>query len=174
MCDTFKLLFQTIALAVEFLVIIAANTITIVVFWKLRSVLKRTYYLLINLTVADLAVGFAGIVVMTSYILKLLNSTRDITWDRYIPMDVFSGTASLTSLLVIAGERFLAIVFPFRHRVLTKRFYMKCIAGVWITSILMAAIVLLPMVFDIPVGVTISRATLGSSTIVCLIVICSL
>lgn len=122
MCKTAELFLWIAISAVEFLVIIGGNTITFFAFWKLRSVLKRTYYLLINLTIADVTVGLGVIRLMTSNILRF-QTNEDTRYDRYIALDIFSGTASMTSLLLIAVERFFAIVFPFRHRVLTKRVY---------------------------------------------------
>ncbi|KAJ7381093.1 hypothetical protein OS493_004691 [Desmophyllum pertusum] len=173
MCNTAELLTWNVVFAVEFLVIIAGNIITIIVFWKLRFVLKRTYYLLINLTIADLTVGLGVVKIVTSNMLKL-ETTEDTRWAKFIAMDVFSGTASLTSLLLVAVERFYAIVFPFRHRILTKRIYMKCIAGVWMTSVLITAITLMPDFFFNSGLAGISRWTLASFTIFCLIVICCL
>jgi len=46
------------AAILESLIIIVRNIITIFVFWKHRNRLKRTCFLLINLAVADLFVGF--------------------------------------------------------------------------------------------------------------------
>lgn len=52
-----ELIIWTIAFAVESLAIIVGNSVTIAVFWKQRLTLKRTRYLLINLSVADLLIG---------------------------------------------------------------------------------------------------------------------
>ena len=173
MCNTAELFLWIAVFAVEFLVIIGGNTITIFVFWKLRSVLKRTYYLLINLTIADVTVGLGVIKLTTSNILRL-QTNEDSRWDRYIAMDIFSGTASITSLLLITVERFLAIVFPFRHRLLTKRVYVCFIAGVWITSVLITMITTMPEVFRNSILASISRLILASFTVICLIGICSM
>lgn len=54
--NTELILWMTV-FSLESLAIIVGNTISIVVFWKQRSTLKRTSYLLINLSVADLMVG---------------------------------------------------------------------------------------------------------------------
>ena len=55
----------------------------------------------------------------------------------------------MTSLLLIAVERSLAIVSPFRHRVLTKRVYGYCIARVWITYALITMITTMPELSEI-------------------------
>lgn len=124
------------------------NIITIFAFWKSRSLLKRTYYLLINPTIADVTVGIGVIKLMTSHISRL-QTNEDTRWARHIAMDLFSGTASMTSLLLIAVERSLAIVSPFRHRVLTKRVYGYCIARVWITYALITMVTTMPELSEI-------------------------
>lgn len=171
MCNNAVIFSWIVVFAVEFLAIVVGNIITIAVFWKLRLVLKRTYFLLINLTIADLIVGFGVFKLVTDNIFRL-ESSAGVRWTRYIALDVFSGTASVTSLLLIAAERFFAIVFPFRHRVLTKRLYFKCIAGVWATSVLITTLNLTPGFFDSSFFVSFSRWSLASFTIICLIAIC--
>ena len=173
MCATAELFSRIAVFAVEFLVIIMGNIITIFAFWNLRSVLKITYYLLINLTIADVTVGLGAIKLVTSNILRL-KTIEEARWARYIALDVFSGTASITSLLLIAVERFFAIIFPFRHRVLTKRMYAYCIAGVWIISVLITMITTMPEVFRNSILASISRLILATYTVICLIGICSL
>ena len=126
-----------------------------------------------NLTIADITVGLGVIRLVTTNILRL-HTNEDTKWARYIVMDVFSGTASITSLLLIAAERFFAIAFPFRHRILTKRMYAYCIAAVWITSVLITMITTMPEVFRNSVLASISRLILASFTVICLISICSL
>ena len=52
----------------EAVLIVFGSAFTIFVFWTERSCLKRTYFLLINLTVADLLVGITEFI-----IIELLN-----------------------------------------------------------------------------------------------------
>ena len=51
----------------ESLIIIVGNIFTIFVFWKHRNRLKRTSYLLINLSVADLLVGLTEMIAIGTY-----------------------------------------------------------------------------------------------------------
>ncbi len=147
MCNTAELFSWTVIFAVESLVIIAGNTITIFVFWKLRSVLKKTYHLLINLTIADLTVGFGAIEILTINIYKLKTS-EELKWREFISLDVFSGCASLITLLLIAVERWYAVVCPFRHRALTRRIYVNGIAWVWLMAVLATITSLVPKFFS--------------------------
>ena len=173
MCNSAELLSWTVVFAVESLVIIAANIITIVIFWKLRFVLKRTYYLLINLTVADVIVGFGVIEIVTKNIWKL-ETSEPLRSARFIAVDMFSGSASMTSLLLIAVDRFLAIVLPFRHRALTKRNYMQCIIGVWFTALVMTVTRLLPEFVSNPELKIVSLWIIASLMAICLIAMCCL
>ena len=47
--------------------IIIGNTFTIFVFWNQRSGIKRTYFLLINLAIADLLVGITELTVLGAF-----------------------------------------------------------------------------------------------------------
>ena len=174
MCDAAELLFWTVIFAVESFLIIVGNIITIIVFWKLRCVLKRTYSLLINLTVADLIVGFSPIeLVVNSNINTLINS-EELRWRGFLALTVLSGTASLASLLLVAAERCYAIVYPFRHRALRTRMYINGVVVVWLMSILVAFIRSSPEVFSSPVITVASPwiltclATAGVFSICCL------
>ena len=144
MCNTAELFSWTVIFAVESLIIIAGNIITIVVFWKLRCGLKKTYCLLINLAVADLTVGFAAIELIVTSNIYILETSEELYLREFIALKAFSGTASLSTLLLVAVERCYAIVYPFRHRALSTRIYINGIAGVWLTSILVASIRLSP------------------------------
>ena len=47
--------------------IVIGNTFTIFVFWNQRSRIKRTYFLLINLAIADLLVGITELIVLGAF-----------------------------------------------------------------------------------------------------------
>ena len=55
------------AATVESLIIVVGNIFTTCVFWKHRNKLKRTFFLLINLAVADLFVGFTEIISLGAF-----------------------------------------------------------------------------------------------------------
>ena len=147
-CHTAELYSWTIIFAVESLLIIVGNIITIIVFWKLRCVLKKTYCLLINLAVADLIVGFSAMEVIVNSNISTLQNSEKLYERGYVALNAFFGTASLTTLLLVAVERCYAIVYPFRHRALRTRIYINGIVAVWIISILIAFIRLSPAIFS--------------------------
>lgn len=57
--------------------------------------------------------------------------------------DTFFGSASIFTLAVISLERFYAIYFPFRHRMLRFKSYMAGIAIPWVASFLIVSLFVL-------------------------------
>ena len=119
---------------VESLVIILVNIVTIIVFWKRRSQLKRTSYLLINLSVADLMIGVGNIENVGNGIWRMMHLSCKTPWEDYIALDELFGCASITFLVLISLERMYAIVWPFRMRATSTRTYIYSIAVAWAVS----------------------------------------
>ena len=119
---------KILILGVESLIIILANIATVVVFWKRRSQLKQTCFILINLTVADLMVGFGIIEDVVNEIWKLLSSSCTASWEKYVVLNEIFGGASITFLALISLERLYAIVWPFRIRTTSRGKYI-CSGG---------------------------------------------
>ena len=59
----------------------------------------------------------------------------------YLIVDTFFSQASLISAVFISGERFYAIHWPFKHRILPMRTYRIIIATLWALTLLIATIV---------------------------------
>ena len=76
----------------------------------------------------------------------ILKNSKELRWRGFITLYAFSGTASLTALLLVAEERCYAILYPFRSRALGTRIYINGVVGVWLMSILVAFIRLSPKV----------------------------
>lgn len=176
-CNTEELIFWTVIFAVESFIIIVVNTITIVVFWKLRCVLKKTFCLLINLAVADLIVGFSAIELIVNSNIYILKYSEELRWRGFLALNAFSGTASLATSLLVAAERCYAIAYPFSHRTLRTRIYIYGVVGAWLLSFLMAFLRMLPNVFTNSVVIFVSPwiltclAALGVFTICCLYIV---
>ena len=96
----------------EALLILVGNSITIVIFIKIQSHLRRTCYLPLSLTVADLLLGVAISLYIWDGILFLSrNHESSSLLLKYsgVTIDVLASTASVSSLALIALERMLAI-----------------------------------------------------------------
>ena len=119
----------------EGLLIILGNSVTAFIFLKIRRTLKRTSYLLINLTVADLFVGIAIFLYIWDSIAVMegKNGSENV-WISGLIIDFLASTASLLSLSLISLERMFAILWPFRHRLLETCYYFAFIGGVWLLA----------------------------------------
>ena len=162
------MLMWAIVFGAECLLIILGNAFTIAVFWKIRLSLKRTRYLLINLSCADLMVGFAAIDVVATSALEL---DYDV-WGKHAVVNVFFGSASIIFLLQISLERLFAIAWPFRHRATTAKAYVLFIAIGWGLSVLLASTYLISVFSPTTISFEIYSWILASFVILFLIVIC--
>ena len=131
-------------ITVESVIVFLGNLFTIFVFWKHRNKLKRTAFLLINLAVTDLLVGFGQLIVIKTFAFP---QQLEITSTRY---DIIAATiqstfsfASLFCLSAISLERAFALIWPLRHRVTSTKIYIYGIVFVWISGISVGASLLL-------------------------------
>ena len=118
----------------EFLVILIINVITITAFARTRHLRKRSTYLIINLTVADLLVG-----ALTGP-LFVYSKEQDFSWPGLI-FSVLYATFPIPSQLnlsLISLEQLHATLFPFRHCLILKWVYFKIIIANWVISFSLA------------------------------------
>ena len=133
MLNSTDLVVWTIIFGAECCVIVVGNTFTIAVFWKQRSFLRHTCYILINLSIADGLVGLSAIETVVTNIIRL-RDTEPVLSEKYFVLDKYFATASMTFLVLISLERFYAVAWPFRHRITTTRTYAYWIGTVWCYS----------------------------------------
>ncbi|XP_078375721.1 adenosine receptor A3-like [Oculina patagonica] len=134
------------------LIIIVGNIFTIFVFWKHRNKLKRTSFLLINLAVSDLLVGFTEPIVIGTYKIprQIGKPSNNSTSYGFISM-TFQTTFSFASvffLVLISLERAYALIWPLRHRVVSTKGYIYSVVCVWVAGICVGGLSLLAA-FDI-------------------------
>ncbi|XP_078378611.1 trace amine-associated receptor 7c-like [Oculina patagonica] len=135
------------AVIFESLIIIVGNLFTIFVFWKHRNRLKRTSFLLINLAVADLLVGFTEPIVIGTYkipqqIKKPSNNSTSYGFISITFQTTFS-FASVFFLVFISLERAYALIWPLRHRVASTKGYIYSVFCVWVAGICVGGLSLL-------------------------------
>lgn len=119
----------------EGLLILAGNCVATFIFFKIRNTLKRTSYLLINLTVADLLLGIAISLYIWEGIALMESKNISVNVGRTaIMIDLLASTASLLSLSLISLERMFAILWPFRHWLLEMWYYFASISVVWVLA----------------------------------------
>ena len=132
-------------LVTEFLVISIINVITITAFARHRHLRKRSTYLVMNLTVADLLVGVVTGPLFMYYHQKNEKDNKDCTWPGSIicAIEFTFPIASEVNLSLIALERLHATLFPFRHCLITRCVYFKIIIACWFTAFTLAFVIIL-------------------------------
>ena len=128
-----------VTLVVVGIIITAINTLTLLTFMKSTSLRSRKHVMVINLAVADLLFGAAGI---PSTVALLLKSTT-VSFYVFQTTTTFSKLASLITLAVIAVERMHAILWPIRHKILHSHLFKKGLWLIWSLSAIFTAISLL-------------------------------
>ena len=146
-------MYNTAIIAVSFvailesLIIIVGNIFTIFVFWKNRNRLKRTSFLLINLSVADLLAGFAAVLSLGAFKIpghfQEKNSKTAHNTNILTGFQVTFSFASVFLLALISLERAYALIWPLRHQVASTRGYIYTGTFAWISAISAGAVTLL-------------------------------
>ena len=120
-------------LVTEFLVISIINVITITAFARHRHLRKRSTYLVMNLTVADLLVG-----VVTGPLIMFYSNVCTKPGSIICAIRTTFPIASQVNLSLISLERLHATLFPFRHCLITRCVYFKIIIACWFTAFTLA------------------------------------
>ena len=122
----------------EFLLILMINVITIFAFARIRHLRKRSTYLIINLTVADLLLGtVAG----PLHVYQRLKENQYYSWPGFITWAVkLTFIASPMNLSLISLDRLHATLFPFRHCLIRKWCYFRIIIGSWFITLLFSSL----------------------------------
>ena len=125
---------------VEMAVIFIINGLTILIFARNRHLRKRTTYLIINLTIADLFVGTVS-GPMHIYHIMTFKPGSGFGWRKFIVMfldDVFT-ICSLLNLALLSLERLHATLFPFRQCLTSDWVYFKTVVCVWFLAVIPAS-----------------------------------
>ena len=125
---------------VELAVISVINGFTILTFARNRHLRKRTTYLIINLTIADL---FAGTVSgpMHIYHIMTFKPASGFGWGNFIVLflrNVFIA-CSMLNLALLSLERLHATLFPFRHCLMLDWVYFKAVVCIWFLAVIPAS-----------------------------------
>ncbi|XP_078364446.1 somatostatin receptor type 3-like [Oculina patagonica] len=163
-----ELIIWTLAFALECFVIIVGNAVAIYVFWKQRSTLKRTRYLLINLSVADFMVGICAIDNIVCFPMK--NQGCKIVQKATL-VDASFGMASLLFLVLVSLERLYAVVSPLRQRASKTSMYFYFILASWISSA-MLFLVIYPIFNHYSISITVKPVIFSVLQMLGLIIIC--
>ena len=129
--------------------IVVGNTFAIFVFWTHKLHQKRTCFILINLAVADLLVGIAEPIVLTTEKIPRMRAFRGqkIPPNPSSALQLLGSITSVFFLALISLERVYAVLWPLRHRVTNTRVYICSIVIVWVVGLCAAGMSVLSMYY---------------------------
>ena len=124
----------------EFLLMFIINAFTLIIFARTLQLRKRSTYLIINLTVADLLIAaVSGPEAL--WFLKTEKRPGHGLRALHLIISDMCWIASLGNLVLISLERLHATLYPFRHYCLVgKRIYYKIIIFSWLGSLILACV----------------------------------
>ena len=152
--------------------IVTFNVITIVAFMKNCQLRKRSTYLILNLAVVDMAVGFTGFWTLYELGLYCKLWKGSLKWWQQHPFPqmirLTFALCSLINITIISLERLHATVRPFRHRLVKKRVYWIVISVSYLIAVLFSVISL-----STPISYSLERPynAMSSFTSACIIMI---
>ena len=144
-------IFFVVIFALEAIFVVFGNTFTIFVFWNQRSRINRTYFLLINLAIADLLVGITELTVLGAFKFEVTLESDGLSMQRqsnpsvafqllFLFLFLFT---SVYFLALVSLERAFSVLSPIRHRSINSRVYIKRIVFVWAVGLCFFALTLI-------------------------------
>ena len=137
--------------ALEAVLIVTGNLLTIVLFARNKNLRKKSLFLVINMAFADLMLGTVGIPL---YIYDI-GSQGYFLWTAKMSTPFYNSVkvadtvfvqASIISATFISVERCYAIYWPLKHRTLSMRAYRVVIFMMWTLAAVVTTIVSLTCV----------------------------
>ena len=131
-------------LLTELIAVVLINLLTLATFARNRHLRKRSTYLVINLTIADLLLGVAAVLlpILEPRILESHNILGEhFNWYAflYLTLESLFPAASLANLSLISLERLHATIYPFRHCLISEQIYFTVITFSWLLALLFAS-----------------------------------
>ena len=122
---------------IEAVAIVTLNALTAIIYLKERSLRKRSMYLVISLSVADIFSG--GLLIFDGWFLGSDCNYWTIDLNRpfnFVITALFRlfPLASVTNLAAISLERTHATFRPFAHRLVKKKIFGAAVVAVWVTA----------------------------------------
>ena len=123
--------------------IVVTNVLVLVLFCKRQYLHTLPNYPLASLAVCDFITGFINIPL---FIVTILTSEiRSQEAKKYLNylvlcLHTLTATATVYHILAVIAEKYFAIVWPLKHRLLTKKTMFRVIVAIWLVSSLIAFI----------------------------------
>ncbi|XP_067040651.1 histamine H2 receptor-like [Acropora muricata] len=136
---------------IEAVAIVTLNALTAIIYLKERSLRKRSMYLVISLSVAD--IFFGGLLIFDGWFLGSDCKFWAIGLNRpshFVITALFRlfPLASVTNLAAISLERTHATIRPFAHRLVKRKIFGAAVVIAWITAGLSSTISVINIYLD--------------------------
>lgn len=123
--------------------IVIINSVVLYLFIKRKSLRTTSNYPLFSLALCDFLCGFLVIPLFTvNFFTPLVTSPR-IKFHLGFLVTILHNFVAMTTvyhIVVVTGERYVAIKFPLKHRLLQPKCMIKFLAIVWFSSLLISMI----------------------------------
>lgn len=123
-----------------------ANGVVFALFCTKKNLRTSSNYLLLGLAICDFLTGAINIPYFIVFSFDVVPpasaSHKDFSYWLFI-LHTLMAVSAAYHILVITAEKYLAIVRPLKHYLVTKKMALKLLAGIWITSASIAVIPLL-------------------------------
>ena len=121
--------------------IFLTNTLVFILFYKQKSLRTSSNCILLGLAVCDVLTGTISIPYFLVFLSGVVpsNMHNDFAVWMLIQQLVLA-ISTCYHILLITAEKYMAIMTPFRHRLVTKKTIFKCLAGIWLVSGFIATI----------------------------------
>ena len=133
-----KALYKLLPVAIA---ITLVNGLVFVIFYRKKALRTTSNYLLLSLAICDFLTGTINIpyLILYSSQVEPLVTTVIFRYGMYILHNLMAVSAAY-HILAITAEKYLAIIRPLRHYLVTKKTVWKILLGIWITSAFIAVI----------------------------------
>ena len=123
--------------------IVIINSVVFYLYIKKKSLRTTSNYPLFSLAACDFLCGFLIIPLFTiTFFTALITSPRNKFYVGYLGtvLHNFIAIATVYHIVVVTAERYMAIKFPLKHRLLHPKCMKKVLATVWLCSLLVSSI----------------------------------
>ena len=114
------------------------NGLVFVIFYRRKNLRTASNYLLLSLAICDFLTGAISIPYFILSSFQVVPLTI-FNYGLYILHSLMAVSAAY-HILAITAEKYLAIIRPLRHYLVTKKTVWKILVGIWITSAFIAVI----------------------------------
>lgn len=121
--------------------ILVTNTLAFILFYKQKSLRTSSNCILLGLAVCDFLTGTISIPCFLVFVSGVVPNNMYNDFVDWMPIQERALAISICyHILLITAEKYMAIMTPFRHHLVTKKTIFKCLAGIWLVSGFIATI----------------------------------